>query len=73
MRRANFDDDFALQNLVNSFEKLTPEEAKLVLEAIISGITNRPLEKKVEFNSRMVYVLSVVLAWYKPAWWSWSM
>ena len=73
MRRANYDDDFALQNLVNNFKRLTPEEAQLVLEAIICWITNRPLEKKVEFNAPMVYVLSVVLSWYKPAWWSWSM
>lgn len=73
MRRVNYDDDFNLQTLMHQFQKLTPEEAHLVLEAIVCGITNRPLDKKVEFNTPMVYVLSVVLSWYKPAWWGWTM
>ena len=73
MRPVNYDDDFALQTLTMQFRLLTPEEAKLVLEAVICWMTNRPLDKKVEFNSHMVYVLSVILAGYKPAWWSRSM
>lgn len=73
MRRVNYDDDFNLQTLMHEFQKLTPEQAKLVLEAIVCWITNRPLDKKVEFTTPMVYVLAVVLSWYKPAWWWWSM
>lgn len=73
MRQVSFDDDFSLQNLVTAFNRLSPEQAKDVLEAVISWMTNRPLNKKVEFTTPMVYVLSVILAWYKPAWWHWSM
>ena len=73
MRRTNYDDDFSLQTLMNSFQRLTPEQAQLVLEAIICWMTNRPLDKKVEFTTPMVYVLSVVLSWYKPAWWHWDL
>lgn len=70
MRRTNYDDDFALQNLMKNFVRLSPEEAQLVLEAALCWITNRPLDKQVNFTAPMVYVL---LSWYKPAWWHWEM
>lgn len=73
MRPTSFDDDFSLQNLVTAFNKLSPEQAKDVLEAVICWMTNRPLNKKVEFTTPMVYVLSVVLAWFKPAGRHWSL
>ncbi len=65
-----FDDDHNLVELASKLKSLTPEQAKQVLDAIVCAKAWVPIGKiKEPFTPAMIYILGVVLDWFKPAWW----
>lgn len=66
--KTELSDDVNYKHLVMAVNRLTDEQCKLIIETVIASYEWRSLWKPVEFDANMVYVLSTILAWYKPAW-----